>query len=179
MAEETSGFWKKCSNCKKEISLGAVYYRCSVSTCNHERTGLQFCSVSCWSSHVPIYRHRDAWAIEETAPARAISSGAPALVKELIDDSSAANPVIKNTPAKFLVARTPSAEGASSLAPAKNENEILVVVSKLKSYIRERSDMNTSADVMEVLSDLLRRQCDEAIRRARSDGRKTVMGRDF
>ena len=57
--------------------------------------------------------------------------------------------------------------------------ENLVVVSKLKSYIREKSGLNTSAAVAEVLSDKVRALCDQAIENARKDGRKTVMDRDF
>lgn len=60
------------------------------------------------------------------------------------------------------------------------ENEVLVVASKLKKYIRENSDgMNTSAKVMEALSDSLRGLCDQAIENARKAGRKTVLDRDF
>jgi histone H3/H4 len=58
-------------------------------------------------------------------------------------------------------------------------HEVLVVASKLKNYIRARSGMNTSANVMEALSDRIRSMCDEAIEKARSDGRKTVKDRDF
>jgi histone H3/H4 len=57
--------------------------------------------------------------------------------------------------------------------------EVLIVVSKLKNYIRERSTMNTSGGVPPVLSDIIRRLCDDAIARARADGRKTIMERDF
>ena len=57
--------------------------------------------------------------------------------------------------------------------------DVLVVVSKLKAYIKAKSGMNTSGDVAENLSDKLRRLCDDAIIRARQDGRKTVMARDF
>jgi len=57
-------------------------------------------------------------------------------------------------------------------------NEILIVVSKVKAYIRARSGMNTSDSVSEAISDLVRRACDDAVARAKSDGRKTVMGRD-
>ena len=39
--------------------------------------------------------------------------------------------------------------------------------------------MNTSDSVKNLLSDRLRRLCDEAIDHARSEGRKTVMDRDF
>jgi hypothetical protein len=54
-----------------------------------------------------------------------------------------------------------------------------VVVSKLKAYVRDRSGMNTSDSVSELLSDRLRRMCDQAIQRAQRDGRRTVMDRDF
>jgi len=60
-----------------------------------------------------------------------------------------------------------------------DEKEILVVASKLKNYIRDKSGMNTSANVLEVLSDKLRAMCDQAIENARNDGRKTVKDRDF
>jgi histone H3/H4 len=39
--------------------------------------------------------------------------------------------------------------------------------------------MNTSASVMDVLSDYVRVLCDRAIDNARSEGRKTVLDRDF
>jgi len=45
--------------------------------------------------------------------------------------------------------------------------------------VRERSGMNTSDGVMELLSDRLRALCNEAIRSAQRDGRRTVMERDF
>ena len=60
-----------------------------------------------------------------------------------------------------------------------SDQEVLVVVSKLKSYVREKSGMNTSGGVAAVLSDEVRKLCDAAIERARADGRKTVMDRDF
>jgi len=143
--------WKKCSNCKKEIGFGQQYYQCSVTSCNHERTGFQFCSVSCWSGHVPILRHKDAWAVEAKAPQFiAVNSS----------QSSATSP-------------------SASSAKAVNNTEVLVVVSKLKSYIKEVADMNTSADVMDTLSDKLRKLCDNAIQKAKQDNRKTVMARDF
>lgn len=58
-------------------------------------------------------------------------------------------------------------------------DEVLVVVSKLKKYIKERSDMNTSGNVADALSSILRRMCDQAIENAKNEGRKTVMDRDF
>lgn len=59
------------------------------------------------------------------------------------------------------------------------EQEVLVVVSKLKNYIRAKSGLNTSGNVATVLSELVRRECDNAIEKAKLEGRKTVMDRDF
>ncbi len=60
-----------------------------------------------------------------------------------------------------------------------DSKDVLIVVSKLKNYVRDQSGMNTSGNVPEALSDIIRSLCDQAIARARSDGRKTVMDRDF
>lgn len=60
-----------------------------------------------------------------------------------------------------------------------DKKEVLVVASKLKAYIRSKSGMNTSAAVIDVLSDKIRQLCDQAVANAQSDGRKTVMDRDF
>ena len=46
-------------------------------------------------------------------------------------------------------------------------------------FIKNNGEMKTSAGVLEVLSDRLRSMCDQAIESARSDGRKTVLDRDF
>ncbi len=60
-----------------------------------------------------------------------------------------------------------------------HEKEVLVVVSKLKNYIRTKSGMNTAAEVADVLSEKLRVLCDQAIEHTKQEGRKTVMARDF
>jgi hypothetical protein len=60
-----------------------------------------------------------------------------------------------------------------------SDNEVLVVVSKLKSYIKSASGMNTAGNVPPALSGIIRKLCDGAIEKAREDGRKTVMDRDF
>ena len=59
-----------------------------------------------------------------------------------------------------------------------SEKDVLVVASKLKKYIKERGDMSCSADVLEAVSDIIRLQANDAIDRARADGRKTVKARD-
>jgi hypothetical protein len=56
--------------------------------------------------------------------------------------------------------------------------DVLIVASKLKSYVKARSGLRTSDGVMEALSDLVRLACDEAVRRARADERQTVLDRD-
>ena len=65
------------------------------------------------------------------------------------------------------------------MSNADIEKETLVVVSKLKNYIRSVSGMNTAGSVAPALSDIIRHLCDQAIEKAKSDGRKTVMDRDF
>ena len=57
--------------------------------------------------------------------------------------------------------------------------EIMVVVSKLKSYIRAKSGMNTAGTVAEKVTTLVQGMCDRAIEKATAAHRKTVMDRDF
>ncbi len=57
-------------------------------------------------------------------------------------------------------------------------SEVLVVASKVKSYIKEKGGMNTSGAVPEELSKRLCVLLDKAVENAKSDGRKTVMERD-
>lgn len=148
--------WRKCSSCKKPIALGARYYVCSVSTCNSPRTGYVFCSVACWEVHLPSARHKDAAAIEQTAP----TTPAPAEgTRRIVANPTTATP--------------------TSASRAAAPREVLIVASRLKEYIQTRADMNTSAQVMDVLSDFVRIACDHAIDTARADGRKTVLDRDF
>lgn len=59
------------------------------------------------------------------------------------------------------------------------DQEILVVVSKLKNYIKSAGGMNTAGNVGPRLSEIIRGLCDQAVQNARNDGRKTVMDRDF
>lgn len=60
-----------------------------------------------------------------------------------------------------------------------DSNEVIVVASKVKAYIKSRGEMKTSANVLQTLSDRIRGLCDEAMDSARSDGRKTVLDRDI
>lgn len=86
MAEIAGNEWRKCSSCKKPIPFKAIYWVCNVSTCNRKRTGLAFCTVSCWDAHVPMMNHRESWAEERRAPspeewARVLSGEAEAEAK--------------------------------------------------------------------------------------------------
>jgi histone H3/H4 len=154
-----TSYFRVCSTCKKEIGFEQTWYKCSVSTCNRGNTALFFCSVDCWSAHVPILKHRDAWAEQEKSPARAAFEQQQAAERE----------TPRGAPAP---ATQPSAEG-------ELPRDVLVVISKLKAYVRAKSGFNTSDGVTDVLSDHLRELCTQAIRVAASDGRKTVMDRDF
>ena len=60
-----------------------------------------------------------------------------------------------------------------------SEKEVLVVASKLKKYIKEEAGLSTSSTVMDKLSEKVRELCNDAADKAKQDGRKTVMDRDF
>jgi hypothetical protein len=150
--------WRSCSSCKGPIVHAARYWVCSVSTCNRARSPLAFCSVRCWDAHVPVMNHRSAWAEERRAPSKTVAAEASV-------ERSARRRVVR------------------SAAPERKrpvDDEILIVASRLKAYIdRKGGGMNTSADVLPVLSDLVREAALDAIDAARADGRKTLKGRDF
>jgi hypothetical protein len=186
MADAT---WMLCSACRREIPFGAVHWVCSVSTCNRARMRLVFCSVPCWDSHVAMLRHRDAWAVEARAPsAEAWAAEESERAETDIDERDRTKPQFPPpgpppAPARRIAATPPPPPPpraplgtASDLSPA--DRDILVVVSKLKKYIKDRSGMNTSDSVADVISDHVRAVCDEAIRAAGSDGRRTVLDRD-
>jgi len=173
--------WKRCSTCKRPIGFRAPYFACSVSTCNRKGTDFAFCSVDCWDAHVPTLRHRDAWADEKKAPtaeewAREQRSEPPRRIVPASSVAARASESRSATPsASSMGDRAEPADGGGEAVP----RDVLVVVSKVKLYVRATSGMNTSDDVVEPLSDRLRIWCDDAIDRARADGRKTVMARDF
>ena len=58
------------------------------------------------------------------------------------------------------------------------EKAILIVVSRMKDYIRWKSGFNASDRAAAPLSAIVRKACDEAIRAAERDERKTVLERD-
>ncbi len=158
------------------------------------KTGLFFCSVSCWEAHLPTMRHREAWAVEKRAPTE--GAWRRQLEEERPGDSADDPPPPQRTqeparPAPARPAPSPIRSETRSDAPRRviapeaqamddtSTEEILIVASKLKKYIRASSSMNTSDGVMAVLSDHLRKVCDLAVRHAAEDGRKTVLDRDF
>ena len=57
--------------------------------------------------------------------------------------------------------------------------DILVVTSKVKKYIKEKGQMNTSAETIDILSKAMEKLCAKGIESAKADGRKTVMARDI
>ena len=171
--EQTGGaetFWRRCSTCKREVAFESAIWKCSVSTCNRKGSSFVFCSIDCWQSHVPTMRHREAWAEEERSPGRE-AWRAESRVR-----------VPESTERETLAQETADAARAVGSAPssvAEIPRDILIVTSKLKKYVKARSGLNTSDAVMSALSDRVRRLCDDAIERAREEGRKTLMDRDF
>ena len=59
------------------------------------------------------------------------------------------------------------------------DQEVLVVQSKIKKYIKEKSGMSTSGAVAAHLSTLIAQMCDHSMDNAAAAKRKTVMDRDF
>lgn len=161
-----SNFWRVCSSCKKPIPFRSRYYVCSVSTCTGQRTGYVFCSVACFETHLPGARHRNAGAIEKMSPAIAEGN---------LEESTSS----ERSPQRTLVRPSSSAGPSVSVAGKNLPREVLIIASRLKEYISAHSDFNTSASVMDVLSDYVRVLCDRAIDQARAEGRKTVLDRDF
>lgn len=185
-----SDVWYRCSECRTEIPFGGMHYVCSVSTCNRARMKLVFCSVVCWDSHLSSVRHRDAGAIEARAPskdqwqreqaAEAAANAATASAPAAPAPSTGSAPVVRRMvgdAASNPVAPTGNSAGQVTLATV-SDKDVLIVVSKLKKYIKDRSGFNCSDAVAEHLSEHVRAVADEAIRNAARDERKTVLDRD-
>lgn len=101
---------------------------------------------------MPVERHRgdSAAAIEKRSPRTAEEDRPEAEKKRIIVDS-----------------------------PTVDSEEVLVVASKVRKYISDKSGMSTSAGVYDALSVRIRRLCDRAIEEAKRQNRKTVMDRDI
>ena len=167
-------YFRLCTTCKKPIGFGADYLQCSVSTCNRNKLAQFFCTLACWDAHLPEARHRDAWAEPMKALTREAFRREQQEERERDARSSSRESAMSEDAEKRrrLV-------GAPAVASADVPEDVLVVVSKLKAYVKARSGMNTSDGVTDVLSAKLRKLCDAAIEVARADGRKTVLDRDF
>jgi hypothetical protein len=166
----TAPQFKLCTTCRKPIPFASDYYQCSISTCNRTKTALFFCSVPCWDAHVPVLRHRDAWAESARAPTL------EAFTKELEAEREDRGETKEERMSDETETRR-RIVAASSSDPMPED--VLIVVSKLKAYIKARGGMNTSDTVTDVLSRHLRALSDRAIAHAAADNRKTVMDRDF
>ena len=171
--EAERSYFRLCSSCKKELPFESSYYVCSVSTCNRKRTGLTFCSMPCFEAHVPMLRHREAWAEEQRAPTRAAWLAEQHAEAER--EAAAAAPPASRPERRIVGGGGSGAELSQTDIP----RDVLIVVSKLKAYVRARSGMNTSDGVIDVLGDIVRELCDSAMRKAAAEGRKTLMDRDF
>ena len=154
--------WRRCSACKNTIGLGSKYWVCNVSTCNRKRTALVFCSVTCWEVHLPGANHRESWAEERMAPVRPDPA------------TSAADAGHGKTGSRRIVREVPASSPDSDVP-----EEILIIASRLKDYVRARSGFNMSDRVLAPLSAIVRRICDTAIANATRDERKTVLDRDI
>lgn len=111
--------------------------------------------MPCFDRHLLIQRHKDAWAEEKVAPA--------------------VSPQTQTTVSRIDTAHKVMASSLQSNVP----KEVLIIASKLKDYIKTTSGLSTSTTVLDRLSDMVRIQCDRAAIRAKGQGRKTVMDRDF
>lgn len=158
-------YWRRCSNCKSEIALGAKYWICSVTTCQRVRAPMQYCKPDCWAVHNEIENHRDGWAVEKIAP----KSAAPPV---------ASAPARAQSTAAAPRPSTPRAASTPATAPPVDGSEILVVASRFKEFLADTHGMRCSDDVFPILSEHLRRLARESIETARRAGRKTLLDRD-
>ena len=112
-----------------------------------------------------MMRHRDAWAEKVVAPSR------EQYLAELAEEEE-----------KEATEMSDEADKGRRIVGLPGDDlpkDVLIVVSKLKAYVKARSGMSTSDGAIDVLSDHLRKLCDQAIQHAGTAGRKTVMDRDF
>lgn len=57
--------------------------------------------------------------------------------------------------------------------------ESVIVISKIKKFIKEKADFNTSTGFFTPLNEDIVKACRDAMAHAQKLGRKTVMGKDF
>jgi hypothetical protein len=169
-------FFRLCTTCKKPIGFASDYLQCSVSTCNRNKLAQFFCTLACWDAHLPEARHRDAWAEPMKAPTR------EAFRREQEEQDREARSLARESRESAMSEEAEKRRrvvGAPTSGAQDLPEDVLVVVSKLKAYVKARSGMNTSDGVIDVLSAKIRKLCDAAIDVAQADGRKTVLDRDF
>ncbi|MBA3455556.1 MAG: hypothetical protein H0T42_20855 [Deltaproteobacteria bacterium] len=115
-------------------------------------------------------------------PMRSVSGPSPTPVAYRSSPSGSTAQVSSAPPVRRVVSdASPSSFEPSFGGPALSstyDTDILIVVSKLKKYIKDRSGMNCSDSVADMLSEHVRAVADESIRAAARDERKTVLDRD-
>ena len=126
------------------------------------------------ASPAPIVRPASSISASPASTAAASSAPSPS--------TGASGGASATAPARRIVGE-PSPAPSPAAVPGVHLNDIvdrdvLIVISKLKKYIKDRSGMNCSDAVAEVLSDHVRALCDDSIRAAGRDERKTVLDRD-
>lgn len=169
--------------CKKDIPFRAKYYLCSVSTCRGKRKGLVFCSPVCWDGHLGFARHRESYAEEALAPTR----------EEFLtsqDEEEEDSPMSHDGEKRRIIVSHPPSSGQSVTSPSPSPGamsssrtslpsvETLIVVSKVKKFVRDQSGFNTSQCAIDALTQKVVEECLKGIERANAVGRKTFMGRD-
>jgi histone H3/H4 len=126
-----------------------------------------------------MLRHRDAWAVDAKAPSK--DAWERELAANPPDPEPAPKPAVAPAVRRVVGDASPATaaavEGHVRLADV-TDRDMLIVVSKMKKYIKDRAGMNCGDAVAEVMSEHVRAICDEAIRAAGRDERKTVLDRD-
>ncbi|MDH4467890.1 MAG: hypothetical protein QE271_07520 [Bacteriovoracaceae bacterium] len=163
MESNAHSYWRKCGSCKKEIAYQTTYQVCGIASCQK----FAYCSVDCWSLHNSILNHKSAWSEDRISPKKEESN----FLAESAPPTGVRRVVI--TPPKSGQQTNPAS------AVTYSSDDILIVASKLKQFVKDKHDLNTSANVMKILSDHVRTFTDRAAMKAKSEGRKTLLDRDF
>lgn len=135
-----------------------------------------FCSPVCWDGHLGYARHRESYAEEALAPTRE-----EFLTSQEEDEED--SPMSHDGEKRRIVISHPpvSGQNAGAISPSRSSLpavETLVVVSKIKKFVRDQSGFNTSQCAIDALTQKVVEECLKGIERANAVGRKTFMGRD-
>jgi hypothetical protein len=131
-------------------------------------------TMSRQATAAPVVRHAAAATPDRPPPAPPAAAAPPPA-------SAPPPPPAAAAPPRRIVGEPAPAPVPAGPGPALHDvvdRDMMIVVSKLKKYIKDRSGMNCSDAVADVLSDHVRALCDESIRAAGRDERKTVLDRD-